>query len=97
MSHDAGPSGSDRNGTWERSLLDGSFEEVFAALEEVVARLEDGRLPLAESLACYELGIKLAARCDRFLDEAELRVSRLEDLANRMEDEVEHGYGGRPT
>ena len=71
---------------WERSLTDGSFEEVFAALEAVVARLEEGQLPLAESVACYELGVRLAERCDRFLDEAELRVSRLESIASRLED-----------
>ena len=65
-------------------LIDGSFEEVFATLEEVVAHLEDGRLPLAESVACYELGVRLAERCERFLSEAELRVSRLEEVAARF-------------
>ena len=76
---------------WERSLTDGTFEEVFAALEAVVARLEEGQLPLAESVACYELGVRLAERCDRFLDEAELRVSRLETIAARLE-ETEAAY-----
>ena len=94
-----GPRSSSLNGygAWEHALTDGSFEEVFTALEEVVARLEDGRLPLAESLACYELGVKLAARCDRFLDEAELRVSQLESIAIRMEEEAEHAYDAGPT
>ena len=71
---------------WEWALTDGSFEEVFATLEEVVAHLEDGRLPLAESVACYELGVRLAERCERFLSEAELRVSRLEEVAARFYD-----------
>ena len=71
-------------GEWERALADGSFEEVFATLEVVVGHLEEGRLPLAESVACYELGVLLAERCERFLAEAELRVSRLEEAAARF-------------
>jgi exodeoxyribonuclease VII small subunit len=71
---------------WEWRLTEGSFEEVFATLEEVVAHLEDGRLPLAESVACYELGVRLAARCEQFLAEAELRVSRLEEVATSFYD-----------
>lgn len=72
--------------TWEGALGDGSFEEVFSTLEEVVHHLEDGRLPLAESVACYELGVRLAERCEHFLSEAELRVSRLEEVATRFYD-----------
>ena len=73
---------------WEQSLVDGTFEDVFAALEAVVARLEEGRLPLAESVAYYELGVRLAERCDRFLNEAELRVSRIESIATRLEEDA---------
>lgn len=71
---------------WEWALTDGTFEEVFATLEAVVGRLEEGRLPLAESLTCYELGVRLAERCERFLDDAELRVSRLEEVIERLTD-----------
>jgi len=77
--------GSTGSADWERSLVDGTFEEVYAALEAVVARLEDGQLPLAESVACYEMGVRLAERCDRFLDEAELRVNRLEGIAAQLD------------
>ena len=66
---------------WEWALTEGSFEEVYATLDAVVGHLEDGQLPLAESIACYELGMRLAARCERFLAEAELRVSRLAEAA----------------
>ena len=75
---------------WEWALTEGTFEEVFATLEAVVAHLEDGQLPLAESVACYELGMRLAERCERFLAEAELRVSRLEEAAARFYDAREH-------
>ena len=51
-----------------------SYEEAFTRLEEVLAALESGELPLDESLAQYELGAELAAFCEHKLDEAELRV-----------------------
>lgn len=70
---------------WISALERGSFEEVLAALEEVVGRLEEGRLALADSVDCFELGVRLADRCDRFLNEAELRVSRLETVADRLD------------
>ncbi len=79
---------------WEWALTEGSFEEVYATLEAVVAHLEDGRLPLAESVSCYELGVRLAERCDRFLAEAELRVSRLEEAAARFYDASGRGDDG---
>lgn len=76
---------------WDAALNNGSFEEVFATLEAVVARLEEGRLPLAESLTCYELGVRLATRCETMLDEAELRVSRLEEVIERLIDQPRAG------
>ena len=69
---------------WEWALTEGSFEEVFATLEAVVAHLEEGRLPLAESVASFELGMRLAERCEQILGEAELRVSRLEEAIDRL-------------
>ncbi len=70
---------------WMSALERGSFEEVLAVLEEVVDRLEEGQLALADSVDCFELGMRLADRCDRFLTEAELRVSRLETVADRLD------------
>lgn len=72
--------------SWEWAATEGSFEEVYATLEEVVGHLEAGRLSLADSVACYELGVRLAERCDRLLADAELRVSRLEEVAARVYD-----------
>ncbi len=70
--------GLDPTSTWETTLAEGRFEHVYDALEEVVARLEAGQLTLDESVAWFELGVRLAARCDLLLDEAELRVTTLE-------------------
>jgi exodeoxyribonuclease VII small subunit len=63
---------------WEFVLAEGTFEEVLSALQEIVLRLEAGRLTLNDSLRCYELGVLLARRCEKMLAEAELRISRLD-------------------
>jgi exodeoxyribonuclease VII small subunit len=54
-----------------------SFETSLRDLEEVVARLESGDLTLEESLACFEQGVKSAARCRKFLRDVELKVELL--------------------
>jgi len=54
-----------------------TFEQAFAELEEAVRRLEAGGLALEESLALFERGQALAARCNAQLDQAELKVRQL--------------------
>lgn len=54
-----------------------TFEQAFAELEEVVRALEEGNQPLEEALALYERGMQLAARCQKLLDTAELRIRQL--------------------
>ncbi len=58
-----------------------SFDAALAELGEVVARLEAGGMPLEESIALYERGVALHARCAHLLDDAELRVQRLVEEA----------------
>ncbi len=54
-----------------------SFEDLYRELEDTVRKLESGDLPLAESLALFELSTKLAEQCNALLDGAELRVRQL--------------------
>lgn len=54
-----------------------SFESILDRLETVVARLEGGDLPLEESLAVFEEGVKLARDGQKRLDAAERRVEAL--------------------
>lgn len=54
-----------------------TFEESLARLEEIVEQLEDGKLPLNESLVLYEEGIKLSRECNRQLTEVEGRLEAL--------------------
>lgn len=54
-----------------------TFEECYARLNEVIEALESGNLPLHESLALYEEGVRLAAHCEQQLRAAELRLTEL--------------------
>ncbi len=54
-----------------------TFEEAVARLEEIVEKLESGELPLNESLALFEEGIKLTRECSRQLTEAQGQLETL--------------------
>jgi exodeoxyribonuclease VII small subunit len=58
---------------------DQSFESLYARLEEAVSKLEKGGLTLEESLSLYEEGVQLARRCQEMLQQAELRITRLQE------------------
>jgi exodeoxyribonuclease VII small subunit len=55
-----------------------SFEAALAELEKIVATMEDGRLPLAESLAAYKRGAELLQYCQQALRDAQQQVQVLE-------------------
>ena len=54
-----------------------TFEQQLGRLEEIVAALEKGDVPLADSLALFDEGTKLIAGCTRQLDQAEQKVTLL--------------------
>ena len=56
-----------------------SFEDAFRRLSEMAESLEDGGLTLAQATARYEEGMNLVGRCNRLLDEAELKITNLRD------------------
>ena len=53
------------------------FEEALARLEQIVARLERGDLPLEQALAAFKTGVALTRRCARELEDAERRIEVL--------------------
>ena len=50
------------------------FEAALAELEEIVARLEQGELPLEDSLRQFERGVVLTRICQKALGDAERRI-----------------------
>lgn len=55
----------------------GSFEDSIRRLGEIVEALENGELPLEDSLRLFEEGVKLARASQAKLDGAEKRVEEL--------------------
>ncbi len=55
-----------------------SFEQALDGLTALVGKLESGELPLEESVAAFEQGVKLSRRCESLLDQAEQRLQILD-------------------
>jgi exodeoxyribonuclease VII small subunit len=53
------------------------FERAIEELESIVKRLEEGKVPLEESVAIYERGEVLKRRCEELLAHAEARVNKI--------------------
>lgn len=54
-----------------------TFEQAMKRLGEIVDKLEDGDLPLEESIALFEEGIKLSTLTQQKLDVAQQKVEQL--------------------
>jgi exodeoxyribonuclease VII small subunit len=54
-----------------------SFERAIEELESIVKRLEEGKVPLEESVTIYERGEALKRRCEELLRQAEARVDKI--------------------
>lgn len=61
--------------TGEREAFD--FERALKELEELVGHMEQGDLPLEESLKAFERGVELTRACQQALKEAEQKVEIL--------------------
>jgi len=53
------------------------FETALAELERIVKQLEEGDLPLEQSLELYERGVRLSRFCHGRLEDAERRIEVL--------------------
>jgi exodeoxyribonuclease VII small subunit len=66
-------------------MAEKKFEAALVRLEEIVKELEQGDLPLEQSLKLFEEGIKLSRICNRRLEDAERRVEiLLKDEAGKL-------------
>ena len=54
-----------------------TFESSLKELERIVRRLEEGELPLEDSLKLFEDGVKLSRECQERLNQAERRIEIL--------------------
>jgi len=56
-----------------------SYEKKMEELKGIVAKLEDGSAPLDEMIVLHERGVALVKDCEKILEEAEMKVSLLQD------------------
>lgn len=54
-----------------------TYEQAYKRLEEIVEKLENGSVPLEESMKLFEEGTKLANFCNKKLNDAEQKFTQL--------------------
>ena len=64
-----------------------SFGKQYAELEKIVAEFEDGKLDLEESLAKFEIALKLAQGLQKRLTEVENKITTIK---NNFKDVLEN-------
>lgn len=56
-----------------------NFSEEFANLEKIVDRLEKEKLSIEESMELYEKGMLMTRELQKFLNEAEQKITKLSE------------------
>ncbi len=74
----------------EAKKTDLSFEEALARLQQIVGGLENGSVPLEESLTLFEEGVGLVKLCNEKLDRAEQKVKILLQKGEGYEEQNFH-------
>ncbi len=66
-----------------------SFEQAIDQLNQIVSRIEQGQVPLQESLDQYEKGMKLIQYCRGILQDAEKRIEEIATQNDKAADNSE--------
>jgi exodeoxyribonuclease VII small subunit len=56
-----------------------SFEEAIEELTDIVSKIEQGQIPLQESLKQYERGMALIKQCREILEKAEKKIEKISE------------------
>lgn len=59
-----------------------SFEKAVLELEEIIKKLEDGKMPLEEAVKAFERGSTLRKICEEKLKDAQLKIEMLAEKAD---------------
>ena len=54
-----------------------TFEQALARLEQIVTAIEEGQVPLEQSIDKYADGVELVKQCRQILDRAEKKIQLL--------------------
>ena len=59
-----------------------SFEDALTRLEALVRELEAGRIKLDDAVSAYEQAVKLKKFCENKLNDAKLKIEKIETNSN---------------
>lgn len=65
-----------------------TLQEIFASLDQVIEKMEEGEISLEESFQCYHKGMELLKTCNEKIDKVEKKVLILDNEGE--EHEFEH-------
>ena len=71
----------------EKDIGELSFEEAITGLTDIVGRIEQGQIPLQDSLQQYERGMALIKHCRTILQKAEKRIEKITEEQTEGEED----------
>lgn len=63
-----------------------SYEEAVSRLENIIFKMENGEIPLDDSLRLFEEGIKLYRTCREKLDGAQKKITEIVKVDNEFKE-----------
>ena len=63
-----------------------SFEESIKELTNIVGKIEQGQIPLQDSLEQYEKGMALIKQCRTILEKAEKRIEKISEQESKSQE-----------
>lgn len=67
--------------------MKGSFEDKIEELEKIVSEIEKGDLNLDDTVKKFEEGINISKECNKILEEAEKKITKLVKKDDDIEEE----------
>ena len=71
-----------------------NFDQSIKKLEEIIEKMENGELPLEQSIKLFEEGIELSKKCQIALKAAEGKIEKLMKESNSLVEFKDVGKGG---
>ena len=68
-----------------------SFEAAIKELTQIVSKIEQGEIPLQDSLQQYEKGMGLIKHCQEILKKAEKRIEKISQVQPKADDNEDEG------
>ena len=66
-----------------------TFEQAIEELETIINRLEEGDVPLDETIKLYEKGSELKDFCEKILKSAEVKIQKINQKTKTNEISIE--------